>query len=423
MKQALKYIGIFILTAGILIGPLITVAMIPTEQITDNLKESAVYLQEKNSVFRWTIPGVEGSRLDLYADSMLLDIAYYMDADHPVESTMWAKYYWESGKRINASFLKALTENPEPNKEYVRYWHGSLVFIRPLLCFFSIQEIFILHAVVLVSLFFALLTLLWRHHFKAEAAGLSISLLMVNIVFVPFCLEYYWMFLLMFLTAILTVCLTLKGKADKLLSVFLVVGIVAAFLDFFTTETITLLIPLLLSLRIQEKRREQAPWKKVILCGLLWGIGYVCMWRLKWGLSSLILGENMMPYVTRSIEEHLLGIDDIPAFRLIWQGLLRNILCLFPFNYSIAGVTVFMTFVITVFVLVVKNRLIIKQHVDRDWTRLYLLLGLIPLIRFIVIRHHSWRHYFFTHRALAATILALCFVVLELVEYRRRENA
>ena len=321
-----KYLLIFFLTATILILTLFSSARIPTEMIRDNLVASAEYLAEEPYHFRWVIPGVEGSRLDLYADSMLLDIALYLDAEKPVESTMWAHYYWETGKRINASFLKAVTENPAPNREYVRYWHGSLIFVMPMLLIWNIQEIFVFHATVLMSLLLALVFLLFRHHFKAEAICFCIAMIMVDVFFVPFCLEYYWMFFLMLLTTILTACLTLKGKTDKLPIVFLVVGIAAAFLDFFTTATLTVLIPLLLSLRIQEKQGMRAPWKKVFLCGMLWGIGYVGMWSLKWGMASLIFGENMMQYVTGSIQEHLGSIDKIPGIQVIWQGLLRNIL-------------------------------------------------------------------------------------------------
>ena len=421
MRQLADYFLVFILLASLLIMALVSVAMIPKEWIEDNIKESAEYLQERNIAFRWVFPGVEGSRLDLYADSMTLDIAYYLDTDHPVQSTMWAKYYWEPGTKINASFLKAVTENPEPNKEYVRYWHGSLVFIRPLLCCFSIQEIFILHAGILAALFLSLIALLWRYHFKAETACLTISLFMVNIVFVPFCLEYYWMFLLMFLTAILVIRLTLERKTEKLPILFLIVGMTAAFLDFFTTETITLLMPLLLSVRIQEKNGEVVPWKKAVLCCVSWMMGYVGMWSLKWGLASLVLGENMMPYVTGSIQEHLGSVDELPVITVIWQGLQRNILSLFPFNYGLVGAIVFFAAALIVMLMVMQNRMTMRQRVDRSWVRLYLLLGSIPFIRFVVIRHHSWFHYFFTHRALASSILSLCFIVLELVQLNLRK--
>ena len=168
MRHLFKYLLLFILSATILILALFSVARIPAEKVRNNLKESAEYLTEEPSNFRWVIPGVEGSRLDLYADSMLINIALYLDAEHPVESTMWARYYWESGERINVSFLKAVTENPEPNREYVRYWHGSLIFVLPMLLIWNLQEMFVFHAVVLTALLFVLMFLLLRHRFKAE---------------------------------------------------------------------------------------------------------------------------------------------------------------------------------------------------------------------------------------------------------------
>lgn len=68
-----------------------------------------------------------------------------------------------------------------------------------------------------------------------------------------------------------------------------------------------------------------------------------------------------------------------------------------------------------------KNRIVLKQKVEKCWVRLYMFLGCLPFIRFIAIRHHSWFHFFFTHRALASTVLALCFVVLELIQLNPRK--
>ena len=52
---------------------------------------------------------------------------------------------------------------------------------------------------------------------------------------------------------------------------------------------------------------------------------------------------------------------------------------------------------------------------------LYLIVGMVVYLRFMVLRHHSWYHYFFTCRAQAASILALCFLLLEFVEKRRED--
>ena len=51
----------------------------------------------------------------------------------------------------------------------------------------------------------------------------------------------------------------------------------------------------------------------------------------------------------------------------------------------------------------------------------YSFLGMIVFVRLIILWQHSWRHYFFTYRALAASVLALCFIVLELIESTYRK--
>ena len=48
---------------------------------------------------------------------------------------------------------------------------------------------------------------------------------------------------------------------------------------------------------------------------------------------------------------------------------------------------------------------------------LYAVTATVPFIRFLVMNNHSYGHFVFTYRALATTVLAVCFIVGELVEW------
>ena len=73
---------------------------------------------------------------------------------------------------------------------------------------------------------------------------------------------------------------------------------------------------------------------------------------------------------------------------------------------------------ILVFVLypVVGGKVRMKENVNYSNVLLYFLLGLVPFLRFLVMHNHSIIHSFFTHRALAATVMAICFMVFEIIE-------
>ena len=87
MKTFLYNLILFFTAAFILVMLLVLTALIPREQIRDKTLESAEYLCD-GELFGTVIDNVEGSRIDRYADAILLNIAYHYDADHPVRSVM-----------------------------------------------------------------------------------------------------------------------------------------------------------------------------------------------------------------------------------------------------------------------------------------------------------------------------------------------
>lgn len=75
---------------------------------------------------------------------------------------------------------------------------------------------------------------------------------------------------------------------------FVVVGAMTSYLDLLTFPLISLGIPLVLWLTLND---SQSIWKnicRIFLLSLSWAIGYVGMWVLKWGIGSIIIGENVV---------------------------------------------------------------------------------------------------------------------------------
>ena len=206
---------------------------------------------------------------------------------------------------------------------------------------------------------------------------------------------------------------------------FFLTGMSAAYFDFFTTETITVLIPLLLALRILLRheffKTEKEIWLFAGKCIVLWGLGYVATWSMKWGLAAIVLRENTMQYVQRNFGIHLGAYDTLPTSEVLRGAILRNVWPLFPVSYGLMGAVISFAMV-TGFVFIPIYRSMVAVRKEINWGRiaLYAALGLIPYIRFLVLRHHSYRHYFFTYRAQAATVMALCFAIAEVVQINRK---
>ena len=404
MKRIWEYIATYCITVYTCTMLLVLCACIPLSSIRNNLEKSAEYLNRHSTHFmHYMVEGVESSIVDEVADANLLNIAYYYDAKQPLESALASRWYEIEGEK-NETFLKvAKGEYEKPNSQYLRYWHGSLVFVRPMLMFWDIQQIYFFHAVVIIGLLAYLLTILFSNRLYIEGVALLIAMISVSLWTVPMCLEFTWMFLVMLVVSILAVKRSLKKKYVSFERFFFLTGMITIFLDFFTTETITLLIPLLLVVSIRIRQEKKQNWPFAIKCGCLWLCGYISMWASKWLLASLILRVNAFDYLKINVDLHMAIEPGMSMYDFMKDGLWRNVRCLFPISYIHGSVALWLAIIIGLVVLC-----LILNKKDRKTVCLFLLLAFIPYSRFAIIRHHSWLHYFFTYRAQAASVMALC---------------
>lgn len=412
--RCLKYIVVFVITLFSLTGLLAAAARIPRSAIRENVLASAEYLCE-DRVFPVLSENVSGSKIDRYADSILLGIAWQYDAEHPLSSVMRSAYYYTPYQNENENLLNAVTEGYEANQQYLRYWHGSNVIVRPLLVFLELKEIYVLNGVLLAVLALLLIAMLFKRGDRAAAAGIALGLLMTGVWFVPLSLEYTWTFLLMLLFSVIGLRLTERGKLTG--SFFMIAGMVTSYFDFLTTETLTLLVPLLLILSAEKKDGRAFP-KQFCRAGKaagFWGAGYAGMWISKWLLASVVLGENVMPYVSEHIGERLGGGIGVDLWTYLTGAVGKNISCLFPFDYGVGGwLAGFAGLLFIAYVAYVYH----KKQIAWDAVLLYALIGLVPYVRYLVLHNHSYLHFFFTYRAQLATVLAVVLILGEITERR-----
>ena len=383
------------------------------------MEETADYY-EQIPQYTQIIDGARGTLIHNSADETWMSIAYCYNPAHPLESAMWSNYYLATHMGIHDSFLKAVREELHvvANQQYLRYWHGAAGIIRLCHVFWNIRKIFVILAVAVTTLTAILFAMLWKIGFRAEAMCFLLSLTMISVWAVPFCLEYVWVFLIMLMASILAVRLVKKSLTKDLGMLFLISGMMTVYLDFLSAETLTLLIPLLLVLRVsrEEAYKSDCLWLASTKLMILWSIGYLGAWAMKWVIASVVLGENVMPLVQSHISQRIGGSVSLPLSEFLFQAVLRNIRSLFPFDYGVVGAGIMLFLVIFIVWPVYKNKVHVREDVNLSRVTLYIIIGLIPYIRFLVLHNHSYIHSFFTYRAQAATVLALCFIILELVE-------
>ncbi|MBR3580174.1 MAG: hypothetical protein IKN95_04150 [Lachnospiraceae bacterium] len=416
--KALIYIGIFIAAYGLMLGFLTLSAGIKTESIQEKMEESADYLCEDIVFPYMESEDVKPSCIDRYADSILLNIAYSFEPDNRIKSVMESSYYYTRYQNENRNLRDAVYKGEAKNQQYLRYWHGSAGIMRVLHTFLNIKQIYIWHGILFAVLFAVLAFLLVRAHCAVYAVLLGLSLVAVSIWYVPFSLEYTWSFLCMFVFSIAAVIMVLRGKDKYLGYLFMLSGMVTIFLDFLTTETVSLMIPLLLTIIIiRRKRAEKPDILYAVKAAILWGIGYVGMWAMKWITASIVLGENVMPMVTGHIEERMAGdLGDMSLLPYLWLALKRNVTCLFLLDYGLTGAIIAgVLFVIILYFTYVYH----KKKIDWKYIIFFLILGLVPYLRILVMRNHSTLHYFFVHRALCISVFTFLTAAAEVIDGKR----
>ncbi len=404
---------------------LVAAAAIPNERIYDNMYESAMF-------FKNHAPYVNESQLrlvqDNYADVILLNVTWNMGSD-PFVSTLNSAYYdgndGENDYGENWGFYCTLEGTP-PNKDYSRYWHGMAALIRPFMLFTDIDSIKLIGTItafVLLAVNAALL-IIKRQYFAAGA--LVAALMCVHVWNIYISLEYQPAVLV---TLALLPLYILFEKNDGALSIFAVIsGVMIAFFDFLTCETLTILIPLIIVF-IMRKQDNRLPEFRGCLslsvkCGAAWFLSYSGAYIVKWSAASLVTGENKFAVALSSVEERLVGeAEELDPIAQFFLAPLANISTLFGGTARVEWGNIAAGLIISAVVFGAVFYLFrCREKYDRSFTLIMLILGALPFVRFFVLNNHSYLHEFFTYRALASTILALFAMLWYSLEFRPKKK-
>lgn len=414
---------------------LILTALIPQHMLQTQMEQSAEYYDEHLLFDRVTSFSFL-SRQDNYADCILTDIIYHIDSSKPVTSVLRAAYYNPEGEDVNTSFAYAVEHEAEPDVDYARYWHGSMVLLRPLFVFFDIETVRMLLGLVFLGLTIWFGCLLLKNRYRLFFLCYLTGLISVSVWMCAFCLEYVMTFLIMgvelpVLFLLLTLAVNKKNGRNmerSLWCVLSVSGVVTAFLDFLTTETLTFTLAYVLYLVIRSRagllKSKKEEIKGLIKSGMVWGLSYVGMMVLKWLLAGVFLGKEA---VTDALCQAALRIggdatlgnaadaEVVSDAERIFGALWRNAGCLLPIRDQMTVRTV-LIFVIVTGILCFSIWYMFHEKGKGDALHTMLLItGIIPVARFLALNNHSYIHFFFTYRALLVTVVVMLYVFLEYI--------
>lgn len=418
----LRRTAVFAAVLLVLWAALAAAAAIPNERIYDNMLKSALYYKDKGA-----FPYDSQIRLveDNYADSILLNVSWNMGSGDPFSSALNTAYYdgndGTNNYGENWGLYCAVQGIAEPNTDYTRYWHGMAAIIRPLMLFTDVSGIKMIGTIAAFVLLAANAALLLKKRQYFAACGLAAAFLCVHVWNIRLSMEYQPAVLV---TLLLLPLYILLEQNDGALSILAVIsGVMIAFFDFLTCETLTILIPLLIVFIMRKQDNRLPDLRSNILlmlrCGSAWGLSYAGTFLVKWSAASLVTGENKFIAALTSAEIRISGeAEQLSPVEQLFLAPAANISTLFGGTERVdcgaiaAGLVICVIVFGSVFYLFRS-----RERFDRSFDLTMLILGVLPFARFFLLNNHSYLHEFFTYRALASTILAFLAVMWYWVEF------
>lgn len=159
---------------------LVAVSHIKKSSISQNALISAQTIDEEG--LKRKIGGIPIFRLDNFTDALMINIATNIDERNTVESAINCTYTYRGNRMsVTQGIRDAINEDYEHDAfEYARYWHGYLLFLRPLLTATDYSGIRILNYVVPSLLLGGIIWLGIRRKMYGTIVAFITSLVAIN---------------------------------------------------------------------------------------------------------------------------------------------------------------------------------------------------------------------------------------------------
>lgn len=252
---------------------LMAVSLIPQSRIEENARISA-----NQFINNYNITMLGESEDQRYywdkTDILIIEESYNLKN---FSSALLNPYYNSYKLNFSETFAVMLQDGLEGNIPYVRYWQGFRVFVRPLMIFFSFQDMRKLCALVFFVLFSCLTAAVAKKQGFGNAFAVAAAVSLFNPAVVSHSLQYAPCFLLMFAFSIYVVVKDIDAEHLGILFAFF--GMLTQYIDFYTVPFITCLIPALLVM--SKNPPDKGLWKTLAVCSLSWLYGYIAIWLVK----------------------------------------------------------------------------------------------------------------------------------------------
>nr|WP_300304491.1 hypothetical protein [uncultured Anaerostipes sp.] len=346
------------------------------------------------------------SQLDNWTDSiMLLEAAD--DTKAPLLERIMLTYRHEIS--ANNSPTESLIQHYMNGVEYdlqipySRYWHGFLVFLKPLLQIMTYDGIRVLNGIIQLTLMIITGVLMYKKNLKACIIPYVLSYLMLMPLALAMSMQFsacYYIFAVSIILLLLTKD-TFRNQYGYLF--FFNIGIATAYFDFLTYPTVTFGVPIAFYIFLRRNVSLEEKLSLILKNGISWCAGYAGMWFSKWILASIIIGKNEILSALDSVSVRSSNSYDggTETFSLL--------------SCELSNFTNFIKTPVTLAIIVFSGYIIIK-YIKKSYLSTgeiqrillpYEFIALIPIIWYAFAANHSMIHSWFTNKAVVITLISL----------------
>ena len=440
MKKIMNYIFIFILLIlSFNIGLYISCSF-DSKLIEKKIKESYEILNKEGMFYK--VSNLFNIQSDNSADALIMNECYSVDSSEPYLSYMKVRKSYKKNLTFfelpetvgELSTIYYVDENYDESEiyyntiaelgdflngryyyfvNYGRYWHGYLVFFRPLLLIFNILQIRHILFLSFSILFITLIYKLYKEFNINISIIFALSLICSGYFSASYLIGNSLIFIIMMISSLFI--LAKKNKIKDFGIFIFIIGCLTSFVDYLNVPLITLGMPC--AVYILELLKEKKDWKYctefLIKSSFIWVFGYAFTWISKWILYDLTINDhyNMISIGFGQVFFRMQRVNEAVGLDVNYISVITKIL-----NKSLIYI------IISVFILLILNKFKISVKKINKNSIPFLILSLYPIIWFVVLANHTILHAHFVYRHSLLFMLGVLLVVYQLFFVKEVKN-
>ena len=391
-----RYLSVYFIVLFLMCLSLVIASAIPRKVVRDNAIQSIKFLEDKYTNNR---PDKKYMFFEMSGDSRNVAMAFNMDSKKIIDSSIRMSYLKDVEHLFNMD--QVLEKESGNSVNYSRYWQGQVVYSKITMVFLPLSnKLYIIQLIILTILFLYLSYKLFK---KDIILGLSfvIASIGINAFFTAFSVQYFFCILLSFIFSL--IALKLYDKNSKYVGVmFAIDGMLTAFLDFLTCETLALTIPLFIYTYLCIKDKKEKVLKNVIKYVFIWGLFYLLTFGTKWIIDMIYFGPSYIKEIFSKASIRV-GGKKLPFYLGGAKGIMLCLNNIIPFAFTKYGfIYLIALFLVSLYSLVFNN----KEYYP------LLLITMIPIVRCFVLVSHSIDFNYFVYRSFGVLLMFICIEVV-----------